>query len=337
MNSPGIFMKVAIPDDISGAFQESPETARLKAVADAAIYSSRIPDAGELIARIRDADIVLSFRPAFTRFPAAAIAACAKLRMICISGTGVEDVDVAEASKRGIAVANVRGSSDRAVAEHALALMLDVARRVTAQDCAIRNGIWQPQQGIELGGKTIGIVGLSAIARNLAPLCSGIGMKVLSWSRDNSPERAQRAGAVAVELGQLLAESDVVSVHMRLFPELAGFFDEAKFAGMKRGAIFINTARGELVDERALQAAIEQGHLSGAGLDVFTAQPLPPGHPLRSLRNVVMTPSSAWNTVDASARMIRQSIDNVLAFIAGKPINVVNAVALAGANLGQDL
>jgi phosphoglycerate dehydrogenase-like enzyme len=144
-------------------------------------------------------------------------------------------------------------------------------------------------------------------------------------------------GATAVELDQLLAESDLVSLHMRLFPELAGFFDQAKFARMKRGAIFINTARGELADERALQAAIEQGQLGGAGLDVFAAQPLPPEHPLRNLPNVVLTPASAWNTVDASRRMIRQSIDNVLAFIAGQPINVVNAAALAGAKPERDL
>src|SRR3974390_2902368 len=155
-------MKIAVPDDISRAFEESTETARLRAAAEVAIYSSHVAGADDLIARIQDADIVLSFRPAFTRFQASVIAACPKLRMICISGTGVEDVDVAEASERGIAVANVSGSSNRAVAEHALALMLDVARRVTAQDRAVRDGIWQPQQGIELGGKTIGIVGLSA-------------------------------------------------------------------------------------------------------------------------------------------------------------------------------
>jgi phosphoglycerate dehydrogenase-like enzyme len=337
LDSLEIFMKIAVPDDISGAFRDSPETARLRAAAEVTIYGSRIAGTGDLIARIQDAGIVLSFRPAFTRFPASVIAACPKLRMICISGTGVEDVDVSEAAKRGIAVANVRGSSNRAVAEHALALMLDVARNVSAQDRAIRSGIWQPQQGIELGGKTIGIVGLSAIAQQLVPLCAGIGMRVLSWSRDNSPERASAAGAIAVELDELLAESDVISVHMRLFPELAGFFDRAKFARMKRGAIFINTARGELVDEQALQAAIEQGQLSGAGLDVFAEQPLPPEHPFRNLPNVAMTPSSAWNTADASGRMIRQSIDNVLAFIAGQPINVVNAAALAGAkHFGQD-
>jgi D-3-phosphoglycerate dehydrogenase / 2-oxoglutarate reductase len=320
-------MKIVIPDDTSGAFRDSPETDRLRSVGDVAIFGSRVDGSAELTARILEADIVLSFRPAFTRFPASVITACSRLQMICISGTGVEDVDVAEAARRGIAVANVRGSSNRAVAEHALALMLDVARRVTSQDRGIREGVWQPQQGVELGGKTLGIVGLSAIAQHLAPLCAGIGMRVLSWSRNNAPERAHAVGATAVELDRLLAQSDVISLHMRLFPQLVGFFDQAKFARMKRGAIFINTARGELVDEEALRAAIEQGQIGGAGLDVFAEQPLPAGHPLRSLPNVVLTPSSAWNTVDASERMIRQSIDNVLAFIAGRPINVVNAEA----------
>jgi len=217
------------------------------------------------------------------------------------------------------------------VAEHALALMLDVARRVSDQDRAIRAGAWSAQQGIELGGKTVGIVGLSAIAQNLAPLCSGIGMRVLSWSRNNDPHRAREVGAQAVELDRLLVEADIVSVHLRLSPAVAGFFDKAKFTKMKRGAIFINTARGELVDEGALAAIIKSNHLRGAGLDVFAQQPLAAGHPFRELPNVVMTPASAWNTVDASARMIRQSIDNVLGFLERRPVNVVNPAALVGA------
>jgi phosphoglycerate dehydrogenase-like enzyme len=324
-------MKIVIPDDITGAYSGSAETERLRAKAQVQIIGSHVADPSELAARVRDADIILSFRPAFTRFPATVIGACPRLRMICISGTGVEDVDVAEATKRGIAVANVVGSSNRAVAEHALALMLDVARRVADQDRAIRSGAWSAQQGIELGGKTVGIVGLSAIAQNLVPLCNGIGMRVLSWSRNNDAARAQTAGATAVELDCLLSESDVVSLHARLSPQLVGFFDRQKFARMKHGAIFINTARGELVDETALAAAIEGGHLRGAGLDVFAKQPLAADHPFRRLPNIVMTPASAWNTVDASTRMIRQSIDNVLGFIENRPINVVNPAALAGA------
>jgi len=324
-------MKIVIPDDITGAYRGSAETDRLRAVADVAIFDSHFADPSELAVRVKDADVILSFRPAFTKFPAAVIGVCPKLRMICISGTGVEDVDVAEATRRGIAVANVVGSSNRAVAEHALALMLDVARRVTDQDRAVRGGTWSAQQGIELGGKTVGIVGLSAIAQNLVPLCNGIGMRVLSWSRNNDAERARAVGAQAVEFDDLLSESDVVSLHVRLSPTLVGFFGNETFAKMKPGAIFINTARGELVDEAALAAAIKSGHLRGAGLDVFAMQPLPNEHPFRSLPNVVMTPASAWNTVDASARMIRQSIDNVLAFIDRRPINVVNPSAFAGA------
>ncbi|HVY43337.1 MAG TPA: D-2-hydroxyacid dehydrogenase family protein [Hyphomicrobiaceae bacterium] len=321
-------MRIVIPDDITGSYRHSPDTARLKAKAEVEIHASPAASEGELVARIREADVVLSFRPAFTRFPASVISACQHLRMICISGTGVEDVDVAEATRRGIAVSNVVGSSNRAVAEHALALMLDVSRRVSEQDRAIRGGTWLAQQGIELGGKTLGIIGLSAIAQSLIPLGAGIGMRVLSWSRNNDPQRARAAGATAVELDELLAQSDVVSIHLRLFPQLTGFIGEKQIARMKPGAIFINTARGELVDEKALEAALQNGHLRGAGLDVFASQPLPPDHPLRRLPNVVMTPASAWNTVDASARMIGQSIDNVLAFIAGAPINVVNAAAL---------
>ena len=324
-------MKIVIPDDITGAYGGSAETERLRAKGQVEIFASHVADPAELTARVREADIILSFRPAFTKFPAAVIGACPRLKMICISGTGVEDVDVAEASKRGIAVANVVGSSNRAVAEHALALMLDVARRVTDQDRAIRGGAWKAQQGIELGGKTVGIIGLSAIAQNLAPLCAGIGMRVLSWSRNNDAERARKVGATAVELDRLLAEADVVSLHARLSPQLTGFFDAKKFAAMKPGAIFINTARGELIDERALAAAIESGHIRGAGLDVFATQPLPADHPFRKLPNVVMTPASGWNTADASARMIRQSIDNVLGFIDGRLVNVVNPTALAGA------
>ncbi len=318
-------MKVVIPDDTSGSFERSKETERLRAVATVTLHGSPIAGESDLIARIGDAEIVLSFRPAFTRFPAGVIRECPKLRMICISGTGVEDVDVAEATRHGIAVANVVGSGNQAVAEHAMALMFDVARHVSAQDRDIRAGAWRSREGIELVGKTLGIVGLSAIARDLAKLASGMGMRVISWSRNNDPARAQAVGATAMSLDDVLAQADFLSLHVRLFPELVGFMGAQQFARMKPGAILINTARGELVDEPALIAALSDGRLRGAGLDVFARQPLPPDHPLRQLPNVVLTPATGWNTADASLRMIRQSIDNVVGFIAGRPINIVNS------------
>lgn len=318
---------VVIPDDIANRYGGNPdELARLRALTEVTIHGDR-PTPDTLAERIRDADIVLSFRPAFTRFPKEVLAAAQRLRFLCIAGVGVEDVDLAYASSRGIAVGNVM-TGRRAMAEHCLALLFAVARRIAEQDRAIRRGVWQSLQGIELGGRTLGIVGLSATAREFAPLARALGMNVLSWSRDNSAERAAAVGATAVSLAEALGRADVVSLHLRLFPELHGFLGRERLAQMKPGAILLNTARGELVDEVALVEALQTRRLSGAGLDVFTQVPLPAGHPLLALDNVVMTPSSAWNTVDSAQRNLRRSIDNVLAFMRGEPVSIANAAAL---------
>lgn len=318
---------VVIPDDIANRYAGNPdELERLRAVADVTIHGDR-PTPAALAERIRNADIVLSFRPAFTAFPQPVLATAERLRFICIAGAGVEDVDVGYASARGIAVGNLIGSR-RALVEHCLALLFAVTRRIAEQDRAIRQGVWQSLQGIELGGKTLGIVGLSATACELAPLARALGMEVISWSRDNSAERAAAVGSTAVPLEVVLGRADVVSLHLRLFPELVGFLGRERLALMKPGAVLLNTARGELVDEDALVEALQTRRLSGAGLDVFARMPLPSGHPLLSLDNVVMTPSSGSNTADSARRILRRSIDHVLAFLRGESISIVNTAAL---------
>lgn len=322
--------RVVIPDDINGAFEASPNLARLRAGAQVEVHATRGSGEQELIERIRDATIVLSFRPAFTKFPKLVLDGAASLRMIAISGTGVEDVDVAEATRRGIVVANVPGPSNRAVAEHCLALLFAVARAVPAQDRAIRRGEWKAVQGIELGGKVLGIIGVSGISSELAPLARALGMTVISWSRNNDPARAEAIGARAVPLDELLAASDVISLHVRLNDATRGMIGADRFARMKRGAILINTARGGVVDESALVRALSTRAIAGAGLDVFAQEPLPAGHPFLAMENVVMTPVSGWNTADASARMIDQSIENVARFLSGSPVNVVNRQVLGG-------
>ncbi len=319
--------KIVVPDDINGAFRSSPSLARLQGAA-VEIHGARPAGEAELVARIRDAHVVLSFRPAFTRFPRSVLDAAKNLRLIAISGTGTEDVDVAEATARGIAVANVVGPSNRAVAEHCLALMLSVARSVPAQDRSIRRGEWQAAQGIELGGKVLGIVGVSGISSELAPLARALGMTVVSWSRNNDPARAAAIGSQAVALDHLLATADVISLHVRLNDTTRHMIGADAFARMKPGAILINTARGGVVDEAALIGALASGKLTGAGLDVFAREPLPKNHPFLTMDNVVMTPVSAWSTADASARMINQSIENVVRFLSGTPINIVNPGAL---------
>lgn len=320
--------KIVIPDDINGSFHSAPGLSRIVGAAAIEIHGPRASGEAELIRRIQDANIVLSFRPAFTKFPKSVLDGAHKLKMIAISGTGVEDVDVAEATARGIAVTNVPGPSNRAVAEHCLALLFAVARSVPAQDRSIRRGEWKAVQGIELNGKVLGIIGVSGISSELAPLARALGMNVISWSRNNDPTRAQAIGAQAVSLDELIATAEVVSLHVRLNDATRGMMDADKFARMKRGAILINTARGGVVDEDALIGALRSGRVAGAGLDVFAQEPVPDGHPFLTMENVVMTPVSAWNTVDASARMINQSIENVVQFLSGTPVNVVNPNAL---------
>lgn len=322
--------RVVIPDDINGAFGAEPNLARLKASAQVVTHATRASGDKELIERIRDATVVLSFRPAFTKFPKPVLDGAASLRMIAISGTGVEDVDVAEATRRGIAVVNVPGPSNRAVAEHCLALLFAVARAVPAQDRAIRRGEWKAVRGIELGGKVLGIIGVSGISSELAPLARALGMTVISWSRNNDPARAEAIGSRAVSFDELLATADVISLHVRLNDTTRGMIGADQFARMKRSAILINTARGGVVDEPALIQALSTQAIGGAGLDVFAQEPLPAGHPFLAIDNVVMTPVSGWNTVDASARMIDQSIENVARFLSGLPVNVVNRQVLGG-------
>ena len=319
---------VVVPDDIGGSFRSSPNIDRLRNVATVEFHEQRASDDAELIERIRNATIILSFRPAFTRFPKAVLDGAPSLRMICISGTGVEDVAVTEATARGIAVANVPGPSNRAVAEHCLALLFAVARSVPAQDRAIRRGEWKAVQGIELGGKTLGIIGVSGISSELAPLARALGMNVISWSRNNDAARAAAIGSQAVPLDELLSTADAISLHVRLNDTTRHMIGADQFGRMKKGAILINTARGGVVDEDALIAALKRGRIAGAGLDVFAREPLPAGHPFLTMDNVVMTPVSAWSTVDASARMINQSIENVAQFLGGTPMNVVNPSAL---------
>lgn len=320
--------RIVIPDDINGSFRAAPNLARLSAAdAEIEVHGTRASGEKELAERIRNATIVLSFRPAFTKFPRLLLDSAPSLELIAVSGTGVEDVDVAEATRRGIAVANVPGPSNRAVAEHCLALLFAVARAVPAQDRAIRRGEWKAAQGIELGGKTLGIVGIGGISSALAPLARALGMTVISWSRNNNPARAQGIGARAVSLDELLAAADVISLHVRLSDGTRGMIGADQFARMKRGAILINTARGAVIDEPALIQALSSRAIAGAGLDVFAEEPLPAGHPFLAMENVVMTPVSGWSTVDASARMIDQSIENVVRFLSGSPVNVVNRQA----------
>jgi D-3-phosphoglycerate dehydrogenase len=284
--------------------------------ANAAVdYYDTLPgsEAG-LLARIAGAEIVINIR-ASTKFTAAVFRGCPRLRLLSVWGTGADHVDLAAAREAGVVVATTPGVSAVAVAEHALALMLAVARRIPRIDAATRAGQWPRGQVTRLHGKTLGILGLGAIGRQFARLGAGIGMRVIAWTMHPDPS----LGFELASLEEVLRQSDVVSVHLRLSEETRGLLGAPQLAMMKPGAFLINTARGPIVDETALIAALKNRRIAGAGLDVFDTEPLPHGHPLTTFDNVVLTPHSAGITPEALEAGLHMAVENVWKFLAASP------------------
>jgi D-3-phosphoglycerate dehydrogenase len=238
--------------------------------------------------------------------PTELVARCKQLKHIVFLGTGAASyMNVDELKGRGVTVHTIKGYGDTAVAEHSIALMLSASRDIARMDREVRAGIWTPQEGVELLGKTLGVIGLGGIGREVARIGKGMGMQVIGWNR------TRRAGVPLVDIDTLLATSDVVSLNLVLNDETRGFLNAARIARMKPGAILVNTARGALVDETALIAALQSGHIRHAGLDVFHAEPLKPDHPLAKMPNVTLTSHAAFRTLEASMTLLRRAIDIV--------------------------
>jgi D-3-phosphoglycerate dehydrogenase / 2-oxoglutarate reductase len=238
---------------------------------------------------------------------------CDALKHVVFLGTGAASyMNIAELAERGITVDTIRNYGDTAVAEHAIALMFAACRDIAAMDREVRAGTWVPHGGLQLLGKTLGVIGLGGIGSEVLRIGQGLGMKVIAWNRSPRP------GAPLVPLDELLARSDVISMNMTLGDETRGFLGPAQFAAMKPGVIFVNTARAALVDETALIAALRSGHIRHAGLDVFHAEPLKPDHPLAQMENVTLTAHAAFRTLEASQTLLRRAIDIVRGIVTGK-------------------
>ncbi len=242
-----------------------------------------------------------------SRFTADILERCRDLRCIVFLGTGAASyVDLDAARRLGITVRNYGGYGDRSVAEHAFALMLAAAHRVAEMDRDLRSGRFEPKNSMELLGKTVGVIGTGGIGRQMIQLCAGIGMKVLAWNRSGVPAGLP---CEAVTLEDLLRRSDVVSLHLVLNEGTRGLIDRAKLALMKPGAIFVNTARGAIVDEAALAEALADGRIGHAALDVFVTEPLPADSPLRGLPNTTLTPHAGFMTREASINLVRIALE----------------------------
>jgi D-3-phosphoglycerate dehydrogenase len=253
-----------------------------------------------------------------------------RLEVIGKHGVGIDNVDVGAASLRGIPIVTTPNANDEAVAEHALALMLVLARQIRECERGFRAGrFFQTRDGAtitDLVGKTLGIVGVGRIGARLAGICArAFGMRVLAYDPYVSADRAAELGVEPRDLASLLAESDFVSIHTPLTPATRGLIGAAELAGMKRTAFLVNCARGGIVDEAALAEALEAGYLAGAGLDVFVAEPPSLDHPLYQLPNLVCTPHVAGGSQDALELMARMVAEDVLRVLRGEPArNVAN-------------
>ena len=266
-----------------------------------------------------------------TRVTSAVLERSPKLRVVGRAGVGVDNVDLDAATRRGVLVMNTPGGNAPSVAEHTLALMLSLARKIPALNAAMHAGRWEKSkgQGTELRGKTLGLIGLGRVGAEVARRARSLEMRVLACDPFLTENAAREAGVVLVQLDQLLAESDFLSLHTALVPETERIINAANLAKTKRGAYLVNTARGELVDETALAEALRSGQLGGAGLDVFAVEP-PKDSPLIGLANLVATPHVAGSTAEAQEEVGTLIAQQVRDFLAdGVVRNAVNLPSLS--------
>ena len=293
---------------------------------DTTVYDQTLGE-DQIIARIADADIVI---PNKTPITETVLAACPNIKLVSVTATGYNIVDCDAAKRRGIPVCNVPGYGTAAVSQFTIGLLLELCHRIGHHDEAVHAGKWAacpsfcfwdtPQ--MELAGKTMGIIGFGRIGRAVGQIAKALGMNVIAYNRSTCPEG--EAIAEYVTLDTLLARSDVISLHCPLFPETEGIINAAAIEKMKDGVILLNTARGQLVDEEALAAALKSGKIRAAAVDVESREPILPTNPLLTAPNCIITPHMAWAQGEARQRVIDITAGNIRAFLEGKPRNVVN-------------
>lgn len=316
---------IVVPDDFPSVFEGSQAHARAKALGEVRVFTERgADDEAELIRRIGRARAVVNIR-AHARFTDGVFNACPTVKLVSVWGTGTDNVDLHAAGMRGVTVCNTPGVNAFAVAEHALTLMLAVARKITILDREMRKGKWPREMLTQLLGKTLGVFGVGTIGARVATLGRGIGMEVLGWSAQGDQARIRAAGARPAAKEEILRIADVVSLHLRLVPETRGFIGRKELGLMKPSAILVNTGRGALVERDALLGALREGRIMGAGLDVFHQEPLPADDPILSLPNVVCSPHNAGQTPEVVRDGLLRAVANVESFLKGKPTDIVVA------------
>jgi phosphoglycerate dehydrogenase-like enzyme len=316
--------KIAVLDDYQDLALRLADWSAVQARADLTVFRSAWRDEDDLVRELAPFHVVVLMRER-TAFPAHVLVRLPNLRLVAMTGRRTSTLDLATCKARGILVVCTDSGTTVAPAELAFALILACARSVPQGHANVVAGRWQQDLplGIPLEGKRLGLVGLGKIAAQVATYGKAFGMDVVAWSTNLTDEKAAAGGAVRVDKRTLFATSDVVSIHYGLSERSRGIVGAADIEAMKPGAILVNTARGPLVDEDALIRALRSGRIV-AGLDVYDVEPLPEGHAFTTLPNVVLMPHMGYVVEEAMRRYYRQSIENILAYLDGAPIRVVD-------------
>jgi phosphoglycerate dehydrogenase-like enzyme len=308
-------MRVAVLDDIHRAWDRTAAMQRLRQRAEVRIFTDPFGDPSAL----RGFDALIANRER-TRFTRELLEQLPDVRIIAQTGNHVSHIDFAAARERGIVVAKASAGYSIGAAELAIGLAIAAMRGIPGNDAAIKRGEWPTPSTPVLHGKTLGIIGLGRIGRHVTKFGIAFGMRIVAWSPHLTDAAAADAGADRRELDDLLREADVVSIHAPLTKESRGLLDARRIGLMKPTAFLVNTARGPIVDEAALVAALAEQRIAGAGLDVFDREPLPAGHPLTRLPNVVLTPHIGWPTDDGYQRFAEAACDVLLAYLDGAEV-----------------
>ncbi len=322
---------VAVLDDYLGVVRDLADWSALPPDVDVQVFSDHIASEGAIAERLRDFQVVVGMRER-TPFPRSLLDKLPNLALLVTLGMANPSFDIQGATELGIIVAGTGGSGTDPI-ELTWGLILAVTRNIPREDQAIRDGLWQTSIGSRLAGKTLGVLGLGKIGSQVARIGGAFGMSVIAWSANLTDARAKECGATRVAKEDLLARSDIVTIHLRLGDRTRGLIGAAEIASMKPAAYLINTARSGIIDEPALIDALRNRTIAGAALDVFDKEPLPADHPLRRIENTVVTPHLGGVTTDRYRDDYNQAIEDITSYLEGGSLRVLNAEVLERPNL----
>ena len=313
--------RVALLDDYQGVALSMADWKSLPTGTEVVVFKDHLADEDAVAARLADFDVIMALRER-TPFPRTLLERLPKLKLLITAGMRNASIDMKAAAERGVLVCGTSGLP-YPTAELAWGLILSLVRRIPAEDRATREGRWQTSLGLGLNGKTLGVLGLGTLGSRVARVGRALEMKVLVWSQNLTAERAAAEDAMLVAKDDLLARSDVVSIHLVLSERTRGLIGARELGLMKRSAYLVNTSRGPIVDEAALIRALGDGTIAGAGLDVFDEEPLPRDHPFRRLPNIVITPHLGYVTEETYRIFYGQAVEDIKAYLDGTPLRVL--------------